>query len=95
MVTYNSLFHVVKNKLVMKPVFPDCRKCVNYLPYKNGLGLSISEILDTCTKFKRSDNNLNVNFEYESIGKCRADESKCGQQAKLFVSKEHLPVIKK
>ena len=91
MVTYNSLFHIVKNKIVRKPVLPDCRKCVNYIPYKNGLGFSLSEILDTCTQFEKSvkNVNVNVNFKYESIGKCRADESKCGQLGKLFVSKEN------
>ena len=87
MVTYNSLFHVVKNKIVRKPVLPDCRKCVNYIPYKNGPGFSLSEILDTCTQFTRISNN--VNFKYESIGKCREDETKCGQLGKLFVSKEN------
>jgi len=95
MKSYSLFFQVIKNKIERKPVLPDCRKCVNYVPYKNGLGLSLSEILDTCKKFERSDNNPNVNLKYESIGKCRENETKCGQLGKLFVSKEHLPIIKK
>uniref|UniRef100_A0A6C0I826 Uncharacterized protein n=1 Tax=viral metagenome TaxID=1070528 RepID=A0A6C0I826_9ZZZZ len=88
MSTYNSFFHVLKDKIVKNTiakntVLPDCRKCVNYVPYKNNNTIALSEILDTCSKFVRSDNN--VNFEKESIGKCREDETKCGQNGKLFI----------
>ena len=78
MTPYNSLFRVVKNQ-----VLPDCRKCVNYIPYKETNINVLSEILDTCSKFVRSDGNLNL--KYDSIGKCREDETKCGQLGKLFV----------
>lgn len=93
MVTYNSFFHIVKNKIIRKPVLPDCRKCVNYVPYRKENSIALSEVLDTCTKFVRTDNN--VNFKYESIGKCRQDETKCGELGKLFVSKQYLPMVKK
>lgn len=83
MSTYISLFHVVKNKIVRKSVLPDCRKCVNYVPYKKNNSIALSEILDTCSKFVRSDNN--VIFRHDSIGKCRGDEAKCGENGKLFI----------
>lgn len=72
---YNQIYHIVKNQIVKRPVLPDCRQCVNYIPYSKNSVPAISEVLDKCSKFQ------------ESIGLSRTDETKCGNIGQQFIKK--------